>query len=175
MKVTHAPILVAPDWDLPFEIMYDASDFAVGTVLGQRKTKHFQPIHSASKTMNELKHNYTYNGKKKLLARSVLLSRKFRHYLVLFKSIVVYGTFGSQSTCLLSQDAKPRLIRWILLGLTKELTVVIVIKKEKKIFAPHTTLSRLENPIKGENREKGNYKNISSRDTWVGYFSYGDD
>ncbi|GKF83047.1 reverse transcriptase domain-containing protein, partial [Tanacetum coccineum] len=35
MKLTQAPILVAPDWDLPFKIMCDASDFAVGAVLGQ--------------------------------------------------------------------------------------------------------------------------------------------
>ncbi|GJR31758.1 reverse transcriptase domain-containing protein [Tanacetum coccineum] len=41
MKLTQAPILVAPDWDLPFEIMCDASDFAVGAVLGHVKTKHF--------------------------------------------------------------------------------------------------------------------------------------
>lgn len=52
-KLTKAPILVAPDWDLPFELMCDASDFAIGAVLGQRKTKHFQPIHYASKTMTE--------------------------------------------------------------------------------------------------------------------------
>ncbi|GJW36670.1 reverse transcriptase domain-containing protein [Tanacetum coccineum] len=39
MKLTQAPILVAPDWDLPFEIMCDASDFAVGAVLGQQDAK----------------------------------------------------------------------------------------------------------------------------------------
>ncbi|GJT86247.1 reverse transcriptase domain-containing protein [Tanacetum coccineum] len=52
-KLTKAPILVAPDWDLPFEIMCDASDYAVGAVLGQRKTIYFQPIHYASKTMTD--------------------------------------------------------------------------------------------------------------------------
>ncbi|GJT73214.1 reverse transcriptase domain-containing protein [Tanacetum coccineum] len=57
--LTQAPILVAPDWDLPFEIMCDASDFAFGAVLGQRKTKHFQPIHYASKTMTEAQAHYT--------------------------------------------------------------------------------------------------------------------
>nr|GEY03479.1 retrovirus-related Pol polyprotein from transposon 17.6 [Tanacetum cinerariifolium] len=29
-KLTEAPILVAPDWDLSFELMCDASDFAIG-------------------------------------------------------------------------------------------------------------------------------------------------
>ncbi|GJX79445.1 reverse transcriptase domain-containing protein [Tanacetum coccineum] len=52
-KLTKAPILIAPDWDLPFELMCDASDFAIGAVLGQRHVKHFRPIHYASKTMNE--------------------------------------------------------------------------------------------------------------------------
>ncbi|GJS63515.1 reverse transcriptase domain-containing protein [Tanacetum coccineum] len=54
-KLTEAPILIAPDWDLPFELMCDASDFAIGAVLGQRKNKHFQPIHYASKTITKLK------------------------------------------------------------------------------------------------------------------------
>nr|GEW62810.1 reverse transcriptase domain-containing protein [Tanacetum cinerariifolium] len=47
-KLIEAPILVVPDWNLPFELMYDASDFAIGVVLGQQKTKHFQPIHYAN-------------------------------------------------------------------------------------------------------------------------------
>nr|GFC12408.1 reverse transcriptase domain-containing protein [Tanacetum cinerariifolium] len=50
-KLTEVPILVVPDWNLPFELMCDASDFAIGAVLGQRKMKHFQPIHYDSKTM----------------------------------------------------------------------------------------------------------------------------
>nr|GEZ10400.1 reverse transcriptase domain-containing protein [Tanacetum cinerariifolium] len=48
-KQTEAPILIAPDWDMPFEVMCDASDFAIGAVLGQRQDKHFRPIHYASK------------------------------------------------------------------------------------------------------------------------------
>ncbi|GJU00907.1 reverse transcriptase domain-containing protein [Tanacetum coccineum] len=66
-KLTEAPILVAPDWDLPFEIMCDASDFVVGAVLGQRKTKYFQPIHYASKTMTDAQAQYT-TTEKELLA-----------------------------------------------------------------------------------------------------------
>nr|GEY76259.1 reverse transcriptase domain-containing protein [Tanacetum cinerariifolium] len=52
-KLTEAPILIALDWDLPFELMCNASDFAIGVVLGQRQEKHFRPIHYASKTMTE--------------------------------------------------------------------------------------------------------------------------
>ncbi|GKC11955.1 reverse transcriptase domain-containing protein [Tanacetum coccineum] len=58
-KLTEAPILVVPDWNLPFELMCDASDYAIGAVLGQRKTKHFQPIHYASKIMTEAQFSYT--------------------------------------------------------------------------------------------------------------------
>nr|GEX73469.1 reverse transcriptase domain-containing protein [Tanacetum cinerariifolium] len=66
-KLTEAPILVFPDWDLPFELMCDASDFAIGAVLGQRKTKYFQPIHYASKTMTDAQAHYT-TTEKELLA-----------------------------------------------------------------------------------------------------------
>nr|GFB69279.1 retrovirus-related Pol polyprotein from transposon 17.6 [Tanacetum cinerariifolium] len=85
-KLTEAPILIAPNWDLPFELMCDASDFAIGAVLGQRHEKHFKPIHYASKTMNDAKTNYTTTEKEMLAV--VYAFEKFQSYLIMNKSIV---------------------------------------------------------------------------------------
>nr|GEZ52462.1 reverse transcriptase domain-containing protein [Tanacetum cinerariifolium] len=52
-KLCEAPILIAPNWDMPFELMCDASNFAIGAALGQLQDKHFRPIHNASKTMTD--------------------------------------------------------------------------------------------------------------------------
>nr|GEY37865.1 reverse transcriptase domain-containing protein [Tanacetum cinerariifolium] len=80
-KLTEAPILIAPNWDLPFELMCDASDFAIGAFMGQRHEKHFKPIHYASKTMNDAETNYTTTEKEMLavveIARWVLLLQEF--------------------------------------------------------------------------------------------------
>ncbi|GKB04155.1 DNA-directed DNA polymerase [Tanacetum coccineum] len=65
-KLTEAPILNCLDWDQPFELMCDASDYAIGAVLGQRIEKHFRPIHYASKTMTEAESNYTTTEKEML-------------------------------------------------------------------------------------------------------------
>nr|GEX64804.1 reverse transcriptase domain-containing protein [Tanacetum cinerariifolium] len=73
-KLTEAPILIAPNWDHPFELMCDASDFAVGAVLGQRIGKHFRPIHYASKTMTEVESNYTTTEKEMLAVAKKLLT-----------------------------------------------------------------------------------------------------
>ncbi|GJZ11474.1 reverse transcriptase domain-containing protein [Tanacetum coccineum] len=59
--------MTKPDWSLAFEVMCDASDYAVRAVLGQRIDKHFKPIHYASKTMNEAQENYI-TTEKELLA-----------------------------------------------------------------------------------------------------------
>ncbi|GJV35816.1 reverse transcriptase domain-containing protein [Tanacetum coccineum] len=148
-KLTESPILVTPDWDLPFEIMCDASDYAVGAVLGQRKTKHFQPIHYASKTMTDAQPHYT-TTEKELLA-VVYAFKKFRPYLVLSKTIV-YTDHSALKYLLAKQDAKPRLLRWILL--LQEFDVIIHDKKGAENLAANH-LSRLENPHQDvlENKE----------------------
>nr|GEY62320.1 reverse transcriptase domain-containing protein [Tanacetum cinerariifolium] len=139
-KLTEATILVAHGWDLPFELMCDASDFAIGAVLGQRKTKHFQPIHYARKTMTDAQAHYT-RMEKELLA-VVYAFEKFWPYLVLSKSIV-YTDHSALKYLFNKQDAKPRLLRWVLL--LKAFDIIIRNKKgAKNLAADH--LSRLENP-----------------------------
>ncbi|GJT52226.1 reverse transcriptase domain-containing protein [Tanacetum coccineum] len=141
-KLTEAPILVVPDWNLPFELMCDASDFAIGAVLGQRKMKHFQPIHYASKTMTEAQIHYTTTEKEMLAV--VYAFEKFRPYLVLSKSIV-YTDHSDLKYLMNKQDTKPRLLRWVLL--LQEFDIIIRDKKgSENLAADH--LSRLENPHK---------------------------
>ncbi|KAK1429674.1 hypothetical protein QVD17_11888 [Tagetes erecta] len=147
-KLINAPIMVAPDWNLPFELMCDASDYAVGAVLGQRKDKHFHPIYYASKTLNDAQENYTTTTEKELLA-VVFAFDKFRSYLVLSKT-VVYTDHAALRYLFGKQDAKPRLIRWILL--LQEFDIEIRDKKgAENVAADH--LSRLENPSMEELRE----------------------
>ncbi|GJX38126.1 reverse transcriptase domain-containing protein [Tanacetum coccineum] len=74
-KLTEAPILIAPNWDQPFEIMCDASDYAIGAVLGQRIEKHFRPIHYANHSA--LKYLFNKKDAKARLLRWVLLLQEF--------------------------------------------------------------------------------------------------
>ncbi|XP_062086044.1 uncharacterized protein LOC133792143 [Humulus lupulus] len=79
-KLISAPIVVAPQWDLPFELMCDASNFAVGAVLGQRVDKVFRMVYNASRTLNDGQINYA-TTEKELLA-IVFAFDKFRPYLI---------------------------------------------------------------------------------------------
>nr|GEX17201.1 reverse transcriptase domain-containing protein [Tanacetum cinerariifolium] len=85
-KLTKDPIFIAPNWDLPFELICDANDFAIGAVLGQRHEKHFRPIHYARKMMTDAESNYTTIEKEMLAI--VYAFEKFRSYLIMNKSIV---------------------------------------------------------------------------------------
>ncbi|GKA08899.1 reverse transcriptase domain-containing protein [Tanacetum coccineum] len=85
-KLTTAPIIISPDWNEPFELMCDASDFAVGAVLGQQINGKFKPVYYASKTLNNAQEHYT-TTEKELLA-VVFSFNKFCQYLVLSKTMV---------------------------------------------------------------------------------------
>nr|GEZ78082.1 reverse transcriptase domain-containing protein [Tanacetum cinerariifolium] len=139
-KLTEAPILIAPDWDMPFELMCDASDFAIGAVLGQCQEKHFRPIHYVSKTMTEAESNYT-TTEKQMLAM-VYAFEEFWSYLTMNKSIV-YTDHSALKYLFAKKDSKARLVRWVLL--LQEFTFnVINTKGAENVAADH--LSRLENP-----------------------------
>ncbi|GJU86397.1 putative nucleotidyltransferase, ribonuclease H [Tanacetum coccineum] len=143
-ELTQAPIMIKPDWSLPFEIMCDASDYAVGAVLGQRIDKNFKPIHYASKTMNEAQENYTTTEKELLTV--VFAFNKFLQYLVLSKTIV-FTDHSALRYLFTKQDAKPRLIRWVLI--LQEFDIEIRDKKgAENLAADH--LSRLEHPNLGK-------------------------
>nr|GEX93245.1 reverse transcriptase domain-containing protein [Tanacetum cinerariifolium] len=139
-KLTEAPFLIAPNWDQPFELMCDASNFAVGAVLGQRIEKHFRPIHYASKTMTEAESNYTTTEKEMLAV--VYAFEKFRSYLIMNKSIV-YTDHSALKYLFAKKDAKARLLRWILLLQEFDFKVFDT-KGAENYTADH--LSRLENP-----------------------------
>ena len=107
-----APIMQPPDWTQPFEIMCDASDYVVGDVLGQRKDKKLHVICYASRTLDAAQLNYA-TTEKELLA-VVFAIDKFRSYLIGAR-IIVYTDHAAIRYLLSKKDAKPRLLRWILL------------------------------------------------------------
>ncbi|XP_027156016.1 uncharacterized protein LOC113756580 [Coffea eugenioides] len=110
--LTSSPVIQPPDWNLPFEIMCDASDHSVGAVLGQRMEKAAHAIYYASRALNGAQLNYS-TTEKELLA-VVFALEKFRPYLLGAK-VIVYSDHAALRYLLTKKDAKPRLTRWILL------------------------------------------------------------
>ena len=107
-----APIIHPPDWKLPFEIMCDGSDYAVGAILGQTKDKKHHAITYASKTLTRAQLNYAMIEKELLAV--VFAINKVRPYLVGTK-VIIYTNHAALKYLFTKKDAKPRLIRWILL------------------------------------------------------------
>ena len=132
-------IITAPDWSQEFELMCDASDYAVGAVLGQRKGIIFHAIYYVSKVLNDAQLNYA-TTEKEILA-IVYALEKFRSFLVGSK-VIVYTDHAAINYLLTKVDSKPRLIRWILL--LQEFDLVIQDKKgSENLVVDH--LSRLVN------------------------------
>ena len=118
------PIMRSPNWELPFEIMCDASDYAVGAVLGQREDKKAIVIYYASKTLDSAQSNYTTTEKEFLAV--VFALEKFKSYIV-GSPITIFTDHAALKYLLSKQDTKPCLTMWILLCQEFNLTI-----KDKK-------------------------------------------
>jgi hypothetical protein len=135
--LTSTPIIQPPNWGVPFEIMCDALDYAVGAVLGQHVDKLPHVIYYASRTLNNTQLNYS-TIEKELLAVVFALD-KFRSYL-LGSKVIIYSDHAALKYLFSKKDAKSRLIRWILL--LQEFDIEIRDKKgSENVVADH--LSRL--------------------------------
>ena len=139
------PIMRSPNWDLPFKIMCDASDYAIGAVLGQREDKKPFVIYYANKTLDSAQANYTTTEKEFLAI--VFALEKFRSYIV-GSPVTIFTDHAALKYLLSKQDSKPRLTRWILLCQEFNLTI-----KDKKgvenVVADHLSRLVLETTSEG--------------------------
>ena len=132
------------DWNKEFEIMCDASDYAMGAVLGQRTDKTFRVIYYANKTFNEAQENYS-TIEKEMLAM-VFACEKSKPY-ILGSHVIVQFNHATIKYLLGKKDAKPRLIIWVLF--LQEFDLEIKDKKgSDNVIVDH--LSRLLKPIEDE-------------------------
>ena len=92
--------------------MCDASDYPMGVVLGKRTKKIFRAIYYASKTFNEAQENYS--TKEKEMLAMVFSCEKFRPY-ILGSLVIVHTDHATIKYLMAKKDAKPRLIRFVLL------------------------------------------------------------
>jgi hypothetical protein len=146
--------------------MCDASDYAVGAVLGQRKEGRVHAIYYASKALNEAQLNYATMEKELLVV--VFTFEKFRSYIVNSK-VIVYTDHATIKYLLAKKDAKPCLFLWILL--LQEFNVEIRDKKGvENVVADH--LSRMnrgqddKEPIEDKMRDDHLYR-VLDKDTWM--------
>ena len=147
-RLVIAPIMATLDWNKEFEIMRDANDYSMRAVLGQRTEKIFRAIYYASKTFNETQENYS-PIEKEMLAM-VLACENFRPY-ILGSHDITYTDHTTIKYLMAKKDAKPRLIRWVLL--LQEFDLEIKDKKgSDNVIADH--LSRMEKPTEEEKGTK---------------------
>jgi len=110
--LASAPTVQPPNFSLPFEIMCDASDFAIGVVLGQRANRMPHVIYYASQTLTDAQRNYS-TTKKELLAVVFALDKFHPH--LLCSKVIVFIDHAVLKHLLDKNDTKLGLIRWILL------------------------------------------------------------
>ena len=111
-RLVEAPIMVKPDWNKEYEIMCDASDYAMGAVLGQKADKVFRVTYYSSKTFNEAQKNYS-TTENEMLAM-VFACEKFRPY-ILGSHVIIHTDHVAIKYLMAKKEGKTRFIKWVLL------------------------------------------------------------
>ena len=111
-RLVTTPIMLTPNWNNDYEIMCDASDYAMGVVLGQRTEKIFKAIYYAIKTFNETQENYS-TIEKEMLAM-VFSCEKSKPY-ISGSHVIIHTNHAAIRYLMAKKEAKPRQIKWVLL------------------------------------------------------------
>lgn len=131
-QLSITPILRGPDWALPFHISSDASDTAIGAVLGQEENHLPYAIYFISKNMTLAELNYTVTEKEFLAV--VYAINKFRHYITIYPTFV--HTNNSAIKYLMNKSVtNARVTRWLLL--LQEFDITIVDRPGKENVVAH--------------------------------------
>ena len=104
--------MAKPDWKKEFEIICNASDYEMGVVLGQKADKLFRVIYYSNKTFNEAQENYSTTEKE--MMAMVFACEKFKAY-ILGSHVIIHTDHPAIKYLMVKKEAKPRLIRWVLL------------------------------------------------------------
>ena len=112
--------------------MCDASDYAIGVFLGQRDGKNLNVIHYATCVLNEDQRNYSTTEKEFLAI--VFACDKFRPYIINSK-LIVHTDHQALKYLLTKKDAKPHLIRWVLLLQEYDLQIIDRLYRSTKCCA----------------------------------------
>jgi len=142
--LTSTPIIQPPNWTIPFEIICDASNYAVGAVLAQRVDKAAHVINYASRTLDSAQSNYITTEKE--LLSIVFALDKFRSYL-LGSKVVVFTDHATLNFLLKKPEAKPRLIRWMLLLQEFDLEIKDKSGAENLVADHLSRIERVEEPL----------------------------
>ena len=111
--ISIAPVLVPPNWDLPFHVYVDASNIASGCVLSQKDIKNLDhPIYFASRQLIAAEKNYNTTEKEALAM--IFAVQKLRHYLLGYP-FVFYVDHDALKYVINKPDLNGRLARWVLL------------------------------------------------------------
>ncbi|POM60326.1 Retrovirus Polyprotein [Phytophthora palmivora] len=111
-SLLQAPILALPDTDLPFSVVCDGSDFAIGCALLQADANGRERVIAfESRQLKAAEKNYPIHDKELLAMKYALV--KFRVHLLGSKPFVIFTDHVSLRTATQSPHLSQRMARWL--------------------------------------------------------------